>query len=127
MSTLIYYCFYYWFLHHQELRFLHFFHPVTLVLTQLSYIHFSSYTARTHLGSYTVVTTSVLTPFFILRFLYCLSFHFTVHTLFVILTYGSYPDVISFGSYTIITTLGSYLNFLANNDLFSIGYYTDDD
>lgn len=62
-----------------------------------------------------MVTTSVLTPLFlvftpsftsvlillvfILRFLHCLPFYFTVHTLFVICIDGSYTDVISFGSY----------------------------
>lgn len=136
-----------------SLWFLNSCHPVTSVLTRLSYIHFSSYTSNTHLGSYTMVNTSVLTPLFsgltpsslrfinrwflfyssytvyhfMLWFLQQLSFHFTVLTPFVISIYDSYNDVISFGFYTIITTLGSYPAFLANDDLFRIGSYTDDD
>lgn len=85
------------------LRFLHYCHPVTSILTPLSSCHFGSYTVVIHLGSYTVVIlldsyivviTSVLTPLFpvlillfnsvlislvfILQFLYCLSFWFTI-------------------------------------------------
>lgn len=109
-----------------SLWFLHRYH--TFTSGSYTITHFDSH-AVSFYGSYVVYH-------FILRFLHCLSFHFMVLTPFIIsfydsytvchLVYDSYIVIIAFGSYTTVTTLGSYINFLANYELFSIGSYTDD-